>query len=270
VHYNLKQIFYVNACDVHVDIDVDKVFDQFSGAVDAGGFFGLTDISLQANYQRCVTSGAIKTIIHMDGAVLSENDDLKKMIDTQVQTMQTNAFNLVKSEIFDWQPQPDAPAQANKGLLGSIFGGAAVSLKANFQRRGIHLTQDFRIDTTTAIGDDVSGDLNDLEPAIKANLDKYFAVVDIGEFFKKLQVAATTNVNWSEKLSDGTDLSDPIQSVQIEVGYPDFSLELTERRSRNIAARGSIIRRQQRIRTKPTRRPCGLPTIRKTSSTSIF
>jgi hypothetical protein len=226
VHYNLKQEYYINACDIHVDIDVDKVFSQFSGAVDAGGFLGLTEVSLQGNYQNCVTSGAIKTIIKMDGAVLAADDQLKKMIDTQVEEMQKRAFDLVKSEIFDWQPQPDAPATAHRGLLGSIFGGAAVSLKANYQRRGIHLTQDFRIDTTTAIMDTVSGDLNDLEPAIKTNLDKYFAEVDIGEFFKKLQVAATNNVNWSEKLADGTVLADPITSVQVEVGYPDYNTPL--------------------------------------------
>jgi hypothetical protein len=225
VHYNLKQIFYINACDIHVDIDVDKVFEQFSLAASIGsGLFGSADLS--ANYQSCVTSGAIKTIIHMDGAVLSGDDQLKKMIDTQVEQMQTNAFNLVKSEIFDWQPKPDAPAEANKGLLGSIFGGAGVSVKASYQKRGIHLSQDFRIDTTTAILDTVSGDLSDLESAIKANLDKYFAIVDIGEFFKKLQVAATNNVNWQEKLSDGTVLGDPIQSIQIEVGYPDFDTPL--------------------------------------------
>jgi hypothetical protein len=238
VHYNLKQIFYINACDIHVDIDVDKVFTQFSAAASIGsGLFGSADLS--ANYQSCVTSGAIKTIIHMDGAVLAADDQLKKMIDTQVEQMQTNAFNLVKSEIFDWQPKPDAPAEANKGILGSVFGGAGVSVKANYQKRGIHLTQDFRIDTTTAIMDTVSGDLNDLEAAIKANLDKYFAIVDIGEFFKKLQVAATTSVSWGEKLSDGTDLSDPIKSIQLEVGYPDFDKPLSADNNANPQYRAS-------------------------------
>jgi hypothetical protein len=237
VHYNVKQEFFINNCDIHVDVDVDKTFDQFSGALDAGGFF--TDVSLQANYQRCVTSGAIKTLIKMDGAVLAADDQLKKMIDTQVEEMQKRAFDLVKSEIFDWQPQPDAPATAHRGLMGGLFGGASVSMKASFQRRGVHLTQDFQIDTTTAIMDTVSGDLNDLEPAIKANLDKYFAEVDVGAFFGKLQVAATNNINWSEKLADGTDLRDPIKSVQVEVGYPDFSTPLGPDNKPNPQYRGS-------------------------------
>ena len=68
VHYNLKQQYYLNACDIHVDIDVDKVFNQFSGAIAAGGFLNIDNASLQVNYQSCVTSGAIKTIIKMDGA----------------------------------------------------------------------------------------------------------------------------------------------------------------------------------------------------------
>lgn len=227
VHYNLKQQFYINACDIHVDIDVDKVFDQFSGAVSAGGFLGINSVNLAANYQNCVTSGAIKTIIKMQGTDVP--DDLKKMIDQQVQDMQTRAFNLVKSEIFDWQPQPDAPATADRGLFGSIFGGSSVSLKANHQRRAIHLTQDFQIDTAVTKLDTVSGDLSDLEPAIKAHLDRYLAIVDIGEYFKKIQVAATNNISWSEKLIDGTDLADPIISAQVEVSYPDYSNPLADK-----------------------------------------
>lgn len=221
VHYNLKQQFYLNACDIHMDIDVDKVFDQFSAAVSTGGFLGITSGDLSYNYQKCVTSGAIKTIIRMQGADVP--DDLKKMIEQQIQDMQTRAYDLVKKEIFDWTPTPDAPASTNRGPFSSIFGGTSVSLKANHQRKGIHLTQDFQIDTTVSKLDTVSGDLSDLEPAIKANLDKYLAIVDIGESFKKIQLAVTNNVAWSEKLPDGTDLSDPITSVQVQASYPDLS-----------------------------------------------
>ena len=96
-------------------------------------------------------------------------------------------------------------------------------MKKNHQKKGLHVHQDFRIDTSVSKEDTVSGDLNDLAPAIKASLDNYLALVDIGEWFKKIQVAATTNVNWSEKLPDGTDLRDPIKAVQIEVAYPDYS-----------------------------------------------
>lgn len=221
VHYNMQQQYYINACDIHMDIDVDKVFTQFSAAVDVGGFLGVSDVNLSANYQNCVTSGAIKTIIKMGGADV--DPDLKKMIDQQVSDMQQRALDLVKKEIFDWTPQPDPPATAQKGLLAGIFGGASVSMKAGYQHRGVHLTQDFTIDTTVAKDDTKTGDLSDLEPAIKANLSKYLAVVDIGEWFKKIQVAATTNINWTERLPDGTSLADPIKSAQIQVSYPDYS-----------------------------------------------
>ncbi len=224
VHYNLKQQFYINACDIHIIIDVDKVFTQFSGAVSAGGFGGISDFDLSVNYQNCLTSGAISTIIKMDGA--SVPDDMKKMIEQQVDQMQQRAFDLVKTEIFDWKPTPDAPATAQRSLFSSIFGGASVSLKANYQKKGIKLEQDFRIDTTVGVYDTVSGALKEIEPAIKANKDKYLAIVDVGEYFKKIQVAATTNANWNEKLADGTDLSDPIQSIQVQAGYPDYSSPL--------------------------------------------
>lgn len=224
VHYNLKQQFYIEACDIHVIVDVDKVFDQFSGALSAGGFLGIDSLSLSDNYQSCVTSGAITTVMSMNDAEVP--DDLKKMIEEQVEDMRKNAFDLVKKEIFDWTPTADPPATADRGFFSSLFGGASVSLKANYQHHGVHLSTNFTLKTSIPIYDTVSGDLNDLEPAIKANLNKYLAIVDIGEFFKKIQVAATNNLNWSEKLSDGTDLADPIVSAQIEVSYPDYSLAM--------------------------------------------
>ena len=220
VHYNLKQLFYINACDIHVIVDVDKVFDQFSAAASVG-FAGFSSASLSVNYQNCVTSGAIKTIMRMNGAEIP--DDLKTLIEQQAEDMRKSALDLVKKEIFDWTPTPDAPATADQSFFSSLFGSATVSMKANYQHRGVHMETDLTIDSTISVYDTVSGDLSDLEPAIKANLSKYLAIVDIGEYFKKIQVAATNNLNWSEKLSDGTDLADPIVSAQIEVSYPDYS-----------------------------------------------
>jgi hypothetical protein len=224
VHYNLKQQFYINACDIIVKVDVDKVFESFSSSISAGGFLGLDSVSFSAAYQNTVTSGGISTQITMNGAVV--DDATKKMIETQVEEMRKFAMDMVKKEIFDFNPTPDSPASADRSLFSSIFGGSSVSMKANYQKRSVHLTQALKLNESIAILDTKSGDLNDLQPAITASLDKYLAVVDIGEFFKKLQVAATTNVNWDETLPDGTKLSDPIRSIQLEVGYPDFSAPL--------------------------------------------
>jgi hypothetical protein len=219
VHYNLKQQFYINACQVEVKVDVDKVFEQFSAALDAGGFLGIDEISLAVAYQKTVTSGAISTKITMNNAVI--DDATKKMIDTQVEEMRKFALDLVKKEIFDFTPTPDAPASASRGFFGSLFGGFSVSMKSNYQRRSVHLTETLELNGSIAVYDTKSGDLNDLEPAIRQNLDKYLAFVDVGDAFQKLQVAATTNVNWDETIGD-VKLSDPIQSILVEVGYPNF------------------------------------------------
>jgi len=132
VHYNLKQQFYINACHVEIDVDVDKVFDQVSGALSAGGFLGISSASLSFAYESCVTSGAISTKITMNGAPLEGNADFKKMIDTQIEDMRKQAFELVKKEIFDWTPTEQPPATADRGFFGSLFGGASVSVKANY------------------------------------------------------------------------------------------------------------------------------------------
>lgn len=209
VHYNMKLLFYITACKIHMDVDVDKTFTQFSGALNANAGFYQADLS--ANYQNCVTNGAISTVIQQDG--INVSPDMKQLIDKTVSDMQDKAWNLVKTEIFDWQPKPDDPAKASAGACG----GVAVALKFSYQKHAVHFNQDFEIDQTISKEDTVAGTLTELEPAIKKNLDTYLSIVDVGEFFKKIQIAATPNIDFG-----GTEFSDPISAALIEVSYPDM------------------------------------------------
>jgi hypothetical protein len=226
VYYDLMEQFYLPACDITVTIDMDKVYDSFSAAVSMTGLFGSD--SFQGAWSSCVTNGGIVTDIKISDAALADGSPLKQFIDQNCQDMQKNAIDIVKSQIFDWQPKDSDPATTSGGgsLFNRIFANASVSMKANYQRRAIHTTQEFKLDTTITKEDVKSGDLNDLEPAIKANLSKYLAIVDVGQFFQKIQVAATNTVNWSEQFPDGTMLKDPIAQVMIEVGYPDINQPL--------------------------------------------
>src|ERR1700678_479321 len=121
VQYNLTLMFYMNACQIQMNVDVDKVFTQLSGAAEVKGFFVQADLS--ANYQTCLKNGGITTIINENSVAI--DPDMKKMIDSQITEMQTQAWDLVKNEIFNWQPTPEAPATASTGACG----GAAVTLK---------------------------------------------------------------------------------------------------------------------------------------------
>jgi hypothetical protein len=224
VYNNLTEQFYLPACDITVTVDVSKTYDSFSVAASASGFF--TSASFQAAWSSCITNGAIVTDMKMNEAAVPP--DLKTFIDQNVQQMQTTAINLVKQDIFDWNPT-DGGAASTSGptsVLSSIFGGASVSMKKNFQRRTDNVVQEFKLDTTITMVDGKQGDLSDIAPAIKANIGKYLAIVDIGEYFKKIQVAATNAINWSETLPDGTSLADPISQAMIEVGYPDYDQPL--------------------------------------------
>jgi hypothetical protein len=209
VHYNMKLLFYINACDIQMHVDVDKTFEQFSGAAEAK--YGFVQANLSANYQACVTNGAISTVIQQNGTDVDA--DMKALIQKQVSDMQDKAWNLVKTEIFDWQPKPEDPAQASTGACG----GAAIALKFNYQKHSVKFDDHFEINQTISKEDTVSGTLTDLEPAVKQNLDKYLSIVDIGEFFKKLQIAASPNIDFG----DAT-FADPIDEAIIEVSYPDF------------------------------------------------
>jgi hypothetical protein len=220
VNYALTEQFYLPACEIDVILDMDKVFDSFSAAVSVGNLFD--SASFQEAYSNCVTNGAIITDMKINEAAIP--DDLKQMILQQCQQMQQNAVNWVKDEIFSWQPTAPAAATApGKGLLGSVFGGCSVGMNSSYQKRSIKVTQTLNLDTTLAMSDTKSGDLSDLLPAVKANVSKYLAIVDIGQYFQKVQVAATNGVNWNETLPDGTSLADPLLSCMIETAYPDYS-----------------------------------------------
>jgi hypothetical protein len=218
----LKESFAINAVTVEVDVDVDKVYDSFSLAVQSSSFLGITDLSASAAWSSCITSGGVTTHITQNGALLDANT--AKWVNDNVDDMKKTAMDLVKQEIFNWDPAKadSKAATSGRSWFSEFFGGAAVSLKSDHERKSVHFHQTLILDTTYSTEQAVSGDLNDLLPAVRANLNKYLFVIDIGEFFKKVQVVGQSYVKFGEKLPDGTDVSDPLLAVQLEAGYPDF------------------------------------------------
>ncbi|SED98576.1 hypothetical protein [Streptomyces sp. TLI_105] len=219
----LQESFYINGLTVEIDVDIDKVYDSFSAAVSAGGLFRINSINAEFAYQNCLTTGGIVTHMTMNNAVPMD-PSLKKWVDENVDMMKKNAIDLVKSQIFDFDPaKTDSKAAADRGWFSELFGGSAVSVKSTHAHNGVHVKHTLVIDQTVTVDQTVSGNLNDLPSAVRDHLNKYLFVVDIGEFFKKVQVVGSCRVNFIEKLDDGTELKDPLQAVQLEAGYPDFS-----------------------------------------------
>lgn len=218
----LKEAFYINAVIAEVDVDIDKVYDSFSVALDASSFLGIDDVTASAAWMSCMTTGGISTSITENGTVLDANT--AKWVNDNVDEMKKTAMDIVKTEIFDWDPaKADSKATTSgRGWFSEFFGGAAVSLKSDHERKGVHIHQQLTLNETCSVEHTVSGDLNDLLPAVRADLNKYLFVIDIDEFFKKVQVVGKCLVNFDDKLPDGTDVSDPLLAIQLEVGYPDF------------------------------------------------
>lgn len=235
VHCNLTEQVYIHACQVEVTVNARKCYDQFSAALSVGGFLGIGEASLQYAYSKMVTSGAVRTKITMNGAAITP--ELQDWIMKNVADMKTTAMNLLKTEIFDWKPREDEQASASRGLFSSIFGGASVSLKASTQIKEVEFTDTLELDTTIAIEHTIAGDLNDLEPAIKADVKKYLAIVDIGDHFKKVQVAGASMVDFANNVGGNTK-ADPLMSVQLEVSYPDFTDPLMPDGKPNLVTRG--------------------------------
>ncbi|HEV7172901.1 hypothetical protein [Pedococcus sp.] len=218
----LKEAFYVNGITATVHVDVDKVYDSFSAAVSTGGFLGIDSLSASAAYSNSLVSGGITTQIDENGSALDPK--LKDWVEQKVEEMRKSAMDLVKEEIFDWDPsKTDSQASTDRGWFGSIFGGSSVSIKSDYQKRSIKLDTSIVLNETISVDQAVSGDLSDLMPAVQANVGKYLAIVDIGKWFQKVQIAGTCAVNFGETLADGTQLKDPLVSVQLEAGYPDYN-----------------------------------------------
>ncbi|MEV7567322.1 hypothetical protein [Streptomyces tanashiensis] len=219
----LQESFYINGVTITIDVDIDKVFDSFSAAVSTGGLFRINSLNAEFAYQRCLTTGGITTHMTMNNGVPLD-PSTKKWVDDHVDQMRKTAIDMVKHEIFDFDPaKTDSKASADRGWFSELFGGSAVSVKSTHAHNGVHVDQTLILDQTVTVDQTVTGNLNDLLPAVRANLNKYLFIVDIGEFFKKVQVAGFSRVNFTEKLPDGTELKDPLQAVQLEAGYPDFS-----------------------------------------------
>jgi hypothetical protein len=238
VNCELKEQFYLEACKITVEVDVDKAYDSVSTAVSAGGFLGISSASLNAAYSSMRTNGGITTKIEMNSGVLTP--ELKQWIETSVDDIRKKAWEMVKKDIFDWDPsQGDTPASASesRGLIGGLFGGASVALKANFQRRSIKYQETIELTDTVTIVQSVDADLNDMMASVSSDLDKYLAVIDIGEYFKKLQVAGMCAIDFDGTLSDGTALRDPIVSAQLECAYPDYTDPLVNGKV-NLVTRG--------------------------------
>lgn len=237
VECDLHEQFWMDACTVTVTADADKAYDSMSAALSAGGFLGICSASLQAAYRDMQTSGVIQTTIQMDSGALTAAQ--QTWIQQYIDNIQTEFWNAVKTTIFDWDPtksDPTGTASASQSWFGSIFGGASVSLKSDYQRSGTTLTAELTMEGVVTATQGVSGDFTALMPAVKADLGAYLAVVDIGQYFEKVQVAATSAVQFSEVLADGTNLSDPVSSVQLVASYPDFDQPVNADGTPNLVA----------------------------------
>jgi hypothetical protein len=212
------ELFCVNPYAILVHIDVDKVYAQFLKALAGAGSLAIDRNRFEAAYQNCLKSGAITTILQENA--VGFDPQVKSMIDQQSEDLQQRTFEMLKAEIFELSPASDPPTSPARSILSGVFGVPGVALKPQYAKRGVRFEYNFSLNTAIKVRDALDCDLTPLVAAIKADRGKYFVTevdntfgVENGDAFQKLSVMAANNVNF-----DG-----PIQAVQIEVSYPDFS-----------------------------------------------
>lgn len=214
IHNELEELFYTTETRIEIVVDAKKVHTAFSAAVGAGGFFGIDAFKASAAYEKCLTTNAIETKIMIGDADASP--ETRKWILDQAQDLRTKTFELVKNEIFDWEPTTDSKAAVSedRSWFSSIFGGALVSLKASYAERGYKGSEKLTLIGPVKRTHSVSGTLNELQGPIRRDKKKYLRVSEIDQWFKKIQVAARTDIDFAKE--------DAIASVGLQVKYPTY------------------------------------------------
>ena len=223
VHNALKNKFYTGAFKASIHGDWSAIFNHFSTDLKGSYFFVKGDIQLAFN--SAVKNGTIKKSITIDNEVLTPEQE--KNYEAQVDKTFDKFLDIAQKTIFDPAPPKIENAKADDpGPMG-------VSFAMKFQHDESHLTLDFEEEINeTYIKDNViSAHMMGFYEKIKSNKDeeaKYFDVVHLGEAFRKIHVIASARAFWPDANGKG---GDPIDSLILEVGYPDSTGAITYKNS---------------------------------------
>ncbi len=213
VHNTLKHKFYTGSFMASIHGEWSAIFNHFSADLKASYLFVKADVAVAFN--NAVKAGVITKAMTIDTEVLTP--EREKMYEAQVDKVFDKFLDAAQKSILDVQPAKiDNAKAADTGAIG-------VSFAMKYQHDENHLTLDFNetIDETYIKDNTISAHLMGFYDQFQNNPKeekKYFDTVHLDEGFRKIHVIATARAFWPDANGKG---GDPIDSLVLQVGYPD-------------------------------------------------
>ena len=201
---------------VHLKIkgNWESVFQHLSVAFKGRYWFASADV--QAEFNNMQKSGVIEVDLSFDSEYLTA--DKQQQLEQNKQAIVDKFMEMAAKAIFEPAPPVVEPAKAED--KGNWLWNASGAFKFRKDRTTLSLAYDEKvqicIEKTTA----VSANLRGLYDEIKADKSReklYFSTIQLDEGFQKIHVISTAIANWG----DATTVGDPIERIELEVGYPD-------------------------------------------------
>jgi len=213
IHNTLKHKFYTGAFMASIHGEWSAIFNHFSADLKGSYMFVKGDI--QAAFNSAVKDGVITKSITIDTEIITP--DREKLYEAQVDKVFDKFMDAAQKSILDVQPAKiDNAKAADTGAMG-------VSFALKYQHDEDHLTLDYNetIDETYIRDNTISAHLLGFYETLQNSPDeekKYFDTVHLDEGFRKIHVIASARAYWPNAQGQG---GDPIDSLVLQVGYPD-------------------------------------------------
>lgn len=192
----------------------ESIYQHLSAAFKGRYLFASADVSAEWNNMR--KSGVIQVEMSIDGEFVTP--DKEKQLEEYKEAIVKQFLEAAQKAIIEPAPPQVEPAKAED--KGSWFWNASGAFKFRKDRSTLDLSYEEKRQLTVLRSTKISATMQGLASEIKKDpkrKDLYFSLVALDEGFQKVHVVASCNANWGENGEDG----DPIQRIDLQVGYPD-------------------------------------------------
>lgn len=209
VTYNV----WAPVASVEIEGDWEAVFTHLSAAYSGGAFF--TKADLQGEIENMEKEGAIEVKVEYNEAFVGDEEADK--YENAADEIAEQFISIAEESILQ-KETPDVESASANG--SRWFPSRKFSMKAQYNKESLSLNYSKKIDKKIERKSVQRTTLTGLFDELKENEEarkRYFSNVYLEEGFQKVHVVATCNANWESEENEG----DPINQVQLEVGYPD-------------------------------------------------
>lgn len=192
----------------------ESVYQHLSVAFKGRYLFASADIAAEWNNMR--KAGVIQVEMTIDGEFI--NADKEKQLEEYKDAIVKQFMEAAQKAIIEPAAPQVEPAKAED--KGSWFWNASGAFKFRQDRSTLDLNYEEKRQLTVLRATKISANLQGLANEIQKDPKReklYFSLVPLDEGFQKVHVVASCNANWGENGQDG----DPIQRIDLQVGYPD-------------------------------------------------